>query len=193
HPMLKGGWREAPPILAEVAGLVTARQEPGAPDGPETFLFIHDLPRFPDLRRRGDDFGFSPKGEDARPPDPLATILREGPGLGVHLVIWCDNLNNLQRYFDHQALREFEMRVLFQMSPTDSGHLIDAPFAAKLGPHRAFFSSEEQNRLEKFRPYGVPGDEWLRWVHNRLADRAKTPALESPNESRPEGPGICWQ
>ena len=48
------------------------------------------------------------------------------------------------------------MRVLFQMSPTDSGHMLDAPHASKLGPHRAFFASEDQNRLEKFRPYGLP-------------------------------------
>ena len=64
------------------------------------------------------------------------------------------------------------MRVLFQMSPTDSGHLLDSPLASKLGPHRAFFSSEEQNRIEKFRPYGVPDDEWLSWVQNQLANRA---------------------
>ena len=48
------------------------------------------------------------------------------------------------------------MRVLFQMSPTDSGHMLDAPAASKLGAHRALFPSEEQNRLEKFRPYGIP-------------------------------------
>ena len=47
------------------------------------------------------------------------------------------------------------MRVLFQMSPTDSAHLLDSPDASKLGPNRALFSSEEQNRLEKFRPYGI--------------------------------------
>ena len=60
-------------------------------------------------------------------------ILREGAGLGVHLITWCDTVNNLNRYFTHQILREFEMRVLFQMSPTDSGHMLDTPAASKLG------------------------------------------------------------
>ena len=63
------------------------------------------------------------------------------------------------------------MRVLFQMSPTDSGHLLDSPRASKLGEHRALFSSEEQNRIEKFRPYGVPSDEWLQWVGQQLGSR----------------------
>ena len=79
----------------------------------------------------------------------------------MHLITWCDTVNNLNRYFTHQILREFEMRVLFQMSPNDSGHMLDSPHASKLGPHRAPFHSEEQNRLEKFRPYGIPADEWL--------------------------------
>ena len=77
-------------------------------------------------------------------------------------------VNNLNRYFTNQQLREFEMRVLFQMSPTDSGGLLDSPAASKLGRNRALFASEEQNRLEKFRPYGVPSEEWIRNVGDGL-------------------------
>ncbi len=171
HSATVGGWRDVPQILSLVAGEVTRRQE-SKTDGPEIFLFIHDLPRFRDLRRREDDFSFSRKAdEDASPADHIDAILREGSILGVHLVTWCDSVNNLNRCFTHQVLREFEMRVLFQMSPTDSGHMLDAPHASKLGPHRAFFASEEQNRLEKFRPYGLPGDPWLEWASQRLAQR----------------------
>jgi hypothetical protein len=161
HPVEVGTWRDVPRVLAAVAAEVDRRQQPGAPDGPEVYLLIHDLPRLRDLRRRPDDFGFSRRDEDAGPADHLAAILRDGPGLGVHVLTWCDNLNNVNRVFDHQALREFGMRVLFQMSQTDSGHLLDAPHASKLGPNRALFASEEQNRIEKFRPYGVPHAEWL--------------------------------
>jgi S-DNA-T family DNA segregation ATPase FtsK/SpoIIIE len=54
------------------------------------------------------------------------------------------------------------MRVLLQMSPTDSSTLMDTPLAARLGPHRALLYTEDQGRLEKFRPYGLPTLEWLR-------------------------------
>ena len=168
HGVRVGGWRDAPKLLAEIAAELLRRQTESG-DGPETFLFIHDLPRFRDLRRREDDFSFSRKEDDAGPPDHLDTILREGPNLGFHLIAWCDNANNMNRYFTHQTLREFEMRVLFQMSPTDSGHLLDSPAASKLGPLRALFASEEQNRLEKFRPYGLPADGWLEQVSERFA------------------------
>ena len=41
-------------------------------------------------------------GEDALPADHLAAILKEGSALGVHLVIWSDNLANLNRAFDNR-------------------------------------------------------------------------------------------
>ena len=173
HGIKVGGWRDAAEFLAAVAGEVALRQRPEGGDGPEIFLFIHDLARFRDLRRREDDFGFGRKDEDAAPPDHLDLILRDGPGLGVHLIAWCDTVNNLNRYFTHQQLREFEMRVIFQMSPTDSGALLDSPAASKLGRNRALFSSEEQNRLEKFRPYGFAGEAWLDSVRDRLGSRER--------------------
>ncbi|HZW35052.1 MAG TPA: FtsK/SpoIIIE domain-containing protein, partial [Isosphaeraceae bacterium] len=171
HGVDVGAWRDTGRILAELAGDVQRRQQAGGGDGPELFLFIHDLPRFRDLRRE-DEFSFS-RREEASPADHLDAILREGPALGVHLIAWCDTVNNLNRYFTHQLLREFEMRVLFQMSPADSGHMLDLPIASKLGPNRGLLHSEEQNRLEKFRPYGIPSDDWLRWAGEQLSRRPR--------------------
>jgi hypothetical protein len=68
-------------------------------------------------------------------------------------------------------MREFDMRVLFQMGVADSSNLIDSPLAAKLGQYRALFHSEEQGRLEKFRPYGVPTEEWLSSVREQFQVR----------------------
>ena len=117
HGIKVGGWRDIAQFLAAVAGELALRQQPDASEAPEFFLFVHDLARFRDLRRREDDFGFGRKEDDLAPPDHLDMILREGPGLGVHLIAWCDTVNNLNRYFTHQQLREFEMRVLFQYEP----------------------------------------------------------------------------
>ncbi|MGL4460894.1 MAG: hypothetical protein ACRC1K_01985, partial [Planctomycetia bacterium] len=88
-----------------------------------------------------------------------------------HAVVWCDSWNNLSRTFERSALREFELRVLYQMSATDSSNLIDVAIASKLGKNRALFSSEEQGILEKFRPYAVPDEAWFQSVKNRLFAR----------------------
>jgi hypothetical protein len=52
--------------------------------------------------------------------------------------------------------------------------MLDSPHASKLGQHRALFHSEEQNRLEKFRPYGLPTAEWLGWLGQQLSRRPQT-------------------
>lgn len=170
QPIRIGGPRDAASILSEVAAEVSRRQAEGGDLAP-IFLLIHDLPRFRDLRKPDDDFGgFSSRRGEDKPVSPaklFGTIFRDGPALHVHVIVWCDSLNNANRAFDRQALREFEMRVLFQMSPADSSNLIDSPAASKLGENRAFYSSEEEGRLEKFRPYGLPSAEWLETLKGR--------------------------
>lgn len=136
-------------------------------------FLLRKAQRARDLRQE-DDFGFSAfsmPGEEETPPSPaqqFPTILREGPDLGVHTLVWCDSYTNLTRTLDRRSLREFEMRVVFQMGAEDSANLIDTPAASKLGPYRALFYSEEEGRLDKFRPYALPSEEWLAWTGQRL-------------------------
>ena len=95
-------------------------------------------------------------GGAMKPDKAFATLLRDGPSVGVHAVTWCDTLANLERTVERQLMREFEHRVLFQMSATDSTALIDVPAASRLGPNRALVFTEETGVIEKFRPYGFP-------------------------------------
>jgi S-DNA-T family DNA segregation ATPase FtsK/SpoIIIE len=134
-----------------------------ADSAPEpVFMVIHNLSRFRELKK-GEDYSFG-EDESTSAGKKLATILREGPPVGVHALIWCDSYNNATRWLDRQSLRDFEMRTLFQMSATDSSNLIDSPAASKLGAHTAIFHSEERGQAEKFRPYKPPSATWLAWV-----------------------------
>jgi hypothetical protein len=180
HPVRTIGWREVPTVLGELADEVERRQQMQMRDAPTLYLIVYGLQRFRDLRKQEDDFGFSRREEKPNPAKQFSNILREGPAVGVHTLVWCDSLNNLNRAFDRQTLREFELRVLFQMSATDSSNLIDSPLASKLGIHRALFHSEEQGKLEKFRPYGLPSESWLQWVKQQLRNKAAArPAVHS--------------
>jgi hypothetical protein len=167
------GWRNVPSVMGEMAAEMERRQKEPDADAPPLYLVIYGLQRCRDLRRREDDFSFGRAADE--PPNPskqFADLLREGASLGIHLLIWCDTFTNLQRAVDRAGLRELALRVVFQMSVADSSNLIDNPLAAKLGVHRALFSSEEDGRLEKFRPYGLPSEEWLAWVKGQLRGRA---------------------
>lgn len=164
---------EAAAMIQEIAGEVARRQEQGAEEEPPLFLLVFHLSRFRDLRRSDEDFGFSGLGDDRpRAPDKLfAAILRDGPAVGVHALVWCDTFSNVNRWFDRQMLRDLNQRVLFQMSATDSSNLMDSPEASRLGLHRAILYSEDQGRCEKFRPYGLPAEDWLAWVRLQLERR----------------------
>jgi DNA segregation ATPase FtsK/SpoIIIE, S-DNA-T family len=158
HEML----RPAQGDLGEVLGrLAEELKEPeaGAQAGSRgTFLWVYGLQHFKKLRQE-DEFGFSLG--DAGQSTPAALFLRllsEGPGRGVHVVVTCDTYGNVSRFLGRKALGEFEMRVLFQMSASDSASLVDAPDAGTLGLHRALLYNEREGYLEKFRPYALPDE-----------------------------------
>jgi hypothetical protein len=173
HPVTNVTWREIPAVFAELTAEIERRRSDAAADQAPVYIMIYDLQRFRDIRKADDDFGYSRYDEDKpAPPSKLfGDILREGPSVGIHTMVWCDSVNNLNRTFDRQAMKEFENRVLFQMSANDSSALIDAPAASKLGENRAIYFSEEENRIEKFRPYGVPALAWLESVKVRFQAR----------------------
>ena len=174
HPVQRGRRRELPGIIGEIAAEVDRRLEEGETalwEKPAIYLCIYGLQRARDLRQEESGFSTFSGAEEKPPPTPaqqFSTILREGPDLGVHTLVWCDTYTNLTRTLDRRALREFGMRVVFQMSAEDSANLIDTPAASKLGAYRAMFYSEDEGRLEKFRPYGIPEISWLEAVGRQL-------------------------
>jgi hypothetical protein len=170
-------WTVAP-TLTELAELIAARHARTVEDRTTHYLVIHGLQRFRDLRRPDDDYSFG-RGSGPTPAQNFAAILRDGPAVGVHMLMWCDTLVNTTRALDRTMLRECTQRILFQMSATDSSHLIDSPLAARLGRNRALFHREEHEQAEKFRPYGLPSREWLAWAKAQLAKRASIPAANA--------------
>ncbi len=160
-----------------------------AEDPAPIYLFIYDLQRFRDLKAE-DDFGSfgGGFGGEEKPPSPskqFTEILRDGPTYGIHTVVWLDSVNNMNRMFDRGMLREFELRILFQMSANDSSTVIDSPTAGKLGENRALYYSEEENRIEKFRPYSLPAPEWTAELKAKFAARPAPFEPEAPPEPEP--------
>jgi ABC-type multidrug transport system fused ATPase/permease subunit len=172
HPVQSADMWGIAPTLTELADLVTQRQARTATDRSTRYLIIQGIQRYRDLRKSDEDFGFRRGDKAATPAENFALILRDGPTVGVHLLMWCDTLTNVNRSFDRTMLRECTQRVLFQMSSADSSHLIDSPAASRLGRNRALFHREEQEMPEKFRPYGLPPADWLAWAKDQLRKRA---------------------
>lgn len=156
--------RQMADVLNQLAGEVQRRLDDEGSPQPPRFLLVHGLQRARDLRQEDSFSSFASFGNEPAPANPaqqFATILRDGPEVGVHTLVWCDTVTNLNRTLERRLLREFALRVAFQMSAEDSSTLLDSPAASKVGPNRAYLYSEDEGRLEKFRPYGLPPAAWL--------------------------------
>jgi hypothetical protein len=168
-PMTLVEYRSVPEAIGELASELGRRQESSESKPPAVFLFVHALQRYRALRRQDDGFSFGGDADAAPQPDrQFANLLRDGPPLGMHVIASIDTVASLERTFDRASVREFDNRVLLQMSANDSSTLIDSPLANKLGMNRALAYSEEQGVVEKFRPYALPPMEWLQHMSRRF-------------------------
>ena len=178
HDVHMVGPRDVPTVMDNVSREMKHRLDTHEVESEAIYIIVYGLPRFRMLRQQ-EDFGFSSfsSGSDSGSVAPAAAdklfneILQDGPSAGVHTIAWCDTLTNLNRTLSRQSLREFEMRVLFQMSAADSTTIIDTPAASKLGLQRALYYNEEQGNIEKFRPYALPPEAWLEDVCNKWRAR----------------------
>jgi hypothetical protein len=159
--------RETARTINDLADEVKRRTEQPESDHTPLFLVVYDLAQVRDLRLTEEDFSFSSFSSNGKPPSidkRFREILREGPAVGVHTLIWCDSHNSLNRVIDRTTMREIDYRVALQMSPVDSTSFIDSPAAGRLGEHRALFYRDDTGTLTKFRPYGRPSAEWLAFL-----------------------------
>jgi len=143
--------------------------------GPEIFVLIQDLQNYKKLRQE-DEFSFS-STDTASPATVLLSLISDGPAHGIHVIATCDSFNNVNRFLGRKNLSEFEMRVLFQMSASDSASLIDSPDAATLGMHRALYYNDREGYTEMFRPYARPGNEWVEAAAGHLKKIVSSGAL----------------
>ncbi len=165
-----------PSAVGEVFGELGAELEKraaGESDGPEIFVIVPALQRFKKLRQE-EDFLFSMDDGPAaaNPAKVLADLAAEGGPAGIHLLAGLDGWNNVARWLPRKTMAEFEMRVLFQMSASDSANLIDSPVAGNLGLYRALLYNESLGTVEIFRPYAEPDAGWLEEYADAMKGRA---------------------
>jgi energy-coupling factor transporter ATP-binding protein EcfA2 len=159
HEIVQGSNSNLADVMTSVSEELKQRAE-NESSGPEIFLLIQGLQNFKKLRQE-DEFSFSSSDKADSPAATLLNLITEGPARGIHVIVTCDTYNNVSRFLGRKTLSEFEMRVVFQMSASDSASLIDSPAAATLGLNRALFYNDREGSLETFRPYAQPDGEWI--------------------------------
>ena len=159
HQVITAGNSNLTEVIGNLAEELKRRAE-NESSGPEMFVLIQGLQNFKKLRQE-DEYSFSSSDKADSPAATLLNLITEGPARGIHVIVTCDTYNNVSRFLGRKTLSEFEMRVVFQMSASDSASLVDAPAAATLGLNRALFYNDREGSLETFRPYAQPDSEWI--------------------------------
>ena len=116
------------------------------------YIFLLGINRAKDLRENL-DYSFSNDSDAVNYNKKFLNILREGPEVGVHFIVWSDSLSNLIKIISRHKLDEFENRIVFQMDQNSSSTLIDSDAAFKLGYNRALVYNDDSGLFDKFRPY----------------------------------------
>jgi len=173
HEIVQGGNANLVEVMSGLAEELKKRAGDEKTGEPEIFVLIQGLQNFKKLRNE-DEFSFSSGDSGAvNPATVLQNLISDGPAHGIHVVVVCDSYNNVNRFLGRKALTEFEMRVLFQMSASDSASLIDSPDASTLGLHRAVYYNDREGYTEVFRPYALPGGDWIDETARQLAQPSK--------------------
>ena len=142
----------------EVEETVNQLKENEVEDGKFRFLFFHGFHKFRKLKQ---DDSFSWDDDTPSAGKAISEIFSEGPEKNTFSMIWCDSWNSLSRMAPRKILNDFEYRILFQISQTDSVSLMDSPEATKLGLHTALLFNDQTGEALKFRPFALPGSEWF--------------------------------
>ena len=179
------GPREMESSLHQVHELLEARQAEDNDTAPPVFLIISNLGRFRGLEPQGDDFGLGSfdKPESKSADKQFVEILRQGPPLGIHTMIWAETSNQVNRYLNRRSLNDLDLRILFHMSANDSSRLMDSADASQLGLHRALLYRADQGQWEKLWPYQLPSREWWTWVQQRLGERFRKRSSSNRSDS----------
>lgn len=147
----------------------------------EKLLIVRNIGQYRSLRKDEDDFGLGGFGEpkELTMANRFTELLKRGPLVGIHLIVWSDTFNTAVRWLSNSMLREFENRIAFRMNQTDSASLVDSPVAAGLGQGRALVYRDQLGAIEKFRPFAWPSQSWMEQLADQYDDRTNGLDLDS--------------
>lgn len=91
----------------------------------------------------------------------LGQILRDGPEVGIHTVMWFETVGGIQRRLRHDAVRECSWRVGGRMSAEDSQSLLGSEGASSLRPQQLLTANEDLGVLRRSTGFTDPGRDWM--------------------------------
>jgi len=170
------GRKEMPELFQEIANDIKAAGPLARKEKPTRLLVIFGLQRARDMRLEDAPRPSFSRQDPPPPPsmhDNMASILREGPDVGAHVLLWCDTLQGFQRALDNKSLSEFGHRVVGGLSTNDSNKLLEDSIASKMNKENRMIVLDDDRVgvFNQIRPYLPPEKHWLTSTIDGLAKR----------------------
>jgi hypothetical protein len=84
-------------------------------------------------------------------------LIRSGPDVGIHTIVWSNTLSNAYRVFDRSAFRDFGKRISSTLPENDSRDYFGNMEATQLTQDRLLYRDDENpNQSFKFKHFLVP-------------------------------------
>jgi len=144
--------------LRRIAGLVAERTSLDDYRAPTRLLIVNGLKGLRDAEAPLDE-------EDGRSfAELFEAIAKDGPEVGVHVVVIGDTLATVDRRLGLQVLSDFGLLLAGPMSRDDSERLLQAELAAELKPTQAVLRDDSNDEMQKLRCYEPATANWVRAI-----------------------------
>lgn len=93
-------------------------------------------------------------------------IVKNGAKRGIHVVLWQDSYSALEQD-DNNIMSYFNLKIAFDMSQEEFSRSVGVNDTSLMSENNAIYYNKARDN-QKFRPYQMPDEEWLKSISNKL-------------------------
>lgn len=149
--------RQVPAVLTRLRDEVRRRVDDDDTSSPPTLLVLYGMHRARDFDQDSVDYD-----AEMDLPETLSYILRDGPEVGVHTLMWFDTVASIVRRLPSGAVREASWRLAGKMSADDSSSFVGVESAGSLREQQILAANEDRGLLQRCTTISEPPVEWIR-------------------------------
>jgi S-DNA-T family DNA segregation ATPase FtsK/SpoIIIE len=154
--------RALPELLARLRLEVSQRLDADETRAAPVVVVVWGVHRARDLDPEGAGFGAVGSSEAPDSASDMEWIIRNGPEVGFHMVIWADSPASLGRRLTRAAIRDCSWRVSAHLNDMDADRF--EVKASTLKPNQLACANVEADRHWRVRGYARPSAEWIKAV-----------------------------
>jgi|GEM_PF-6398668 len=121
----------------------------------KSFLFLLGAQRIRQIHH--EEVAFMPD-QSAPVGNLFATLLRDGPDVGIHCITQLDVVSSVERVFGYSGIKSFGVRLSSQLSDSEANHFFGSTAIPKLNnpAQMLFYDEENPGVVEKLRYFQAP-------------------------------------